>query len=67
MNMAHENYILLARNLRQRRADFDVDGAIRFGVEAATVIVADALAATDPKFNREVFLIFAGVPADMRD
>lgn len=65
--MTHEHYILLARNLRQRRADFEVGRDIRFGVEVATIVVADALAAADPNFNRAVFLRSAGVPADMRD
>jgi hypothetical protein len=62
--MTRCHYIKLAAALREDRERFDVDGAVRFGVESAAKAIADVLAEDNSRFDRQRFLTACGVDQD---
>jgi hypothetical protein len=59
--MTRKDFELIAMTLKDTTEGFDADGDCRFGVEVAALNLADALATTNPRFDRERFLAACGV------
>jgi hypothetical protein len=55
------HYQQVAEALNEDRERFDVDGAVRFGIESAAKALCDVFAADNPRFDRDRFLAAVGV------
>lgn len=58
--MTRKDYVLIAAALKQAH-DVSTIADRAYGVERAAIMLADALASTNPRFDRERFLKASGV------
>lgn len=62
--MTRKDFILLARALDDARIDSTGDPVDR-GIDLAALYIADALGKDNQRFDRQRFLLAAGVPGDI--
>ena len=55
------HYVAVADALAEDRERFDVDGAVRFGIESAAKALADVFKADNPRFSAERFYAACGI------